>query len=139
MAMANKRYDVEIPIGKADTITKTIDSYLQNLGIDVSETFGAVMDEIGKEAVQKLKATSPKRSGKYAKEWKYKRQVKGANGFEAKVYNAKRGNLTHLIEYGHPIVRGGKVVGQAKAEPHIEPVNQWVQSELPKRFAQRMK
>ena len=140
MAMAkSQRYDIEVPIGNAGAITKTLDSVLQNFGKDVSDDFAAVLDEVGKEAVQKLKASSPSRSGNYAKGWKYKRQVKGANGYEAKVYNAKRGNLTHLIEFGHPIVRGGVVVGNAKAEPHIEPVNQWVQSELPKRFAQKMK
>ena len=133
-----KRYDVEVPIGKADSIAKTVDSFLQNFGKDVSQDLAEVLDEVGKEAVKQLKATSPKQSGNYAKEWRYKRQVKGANGYEAKVYNAKRGNLTHLIEFGHPIVRGGKVVGNAKAEPHIEPVNHWVQSELPKRFAQKL-
>lgn len=129
---------VNIPIGNADAIAKTIDSFLLDFGKNVSEEMAAALDEVGKEAVKKLQSTSPARSKAYSRGWKYKRQVKGKNGFEAKVFNAKRGQLTHLLEYGHPIVRNGVVVGHAKAEPHIEAVSNWVQSEFPKRFTQKL-
>ena len=50
--MAN---DVTIKLGDADKLQKTINSYLQNLGISVEDEFQEAADEIGKEAVQKLK------------------------------------------------------------------------------------
>ena len=135
MAMADY---TEISISNADAIGKTVDSFLQNLGKNVSEEMGQALDEVGKEAVKMLQQTSPKRTGKYSKGWRYKRQAKGKGGFEAKVYNATSGQLTHILEYGHPKLAGGKVVGQVKGQPHIEPVNKWVQSEFPKRFTQKM-
>ena len=129
---------VEIPISKADDIAKTVDSFLQAFGKNVSEEMGAALDEVGKEAVKKLKATSPKRTGRYAKGWKYKRQANNKGRFEAKVYNATDGNLTHILEFGHPKMSGDRVIGEVKGQPHIAPVNEWVQSDFPKRFAQKL-
>lgn len=130
--------NVEINIGNPEALQKTVESYLLNFGKDVSGALGETLDELGKEAVKKLQNTSPKNTGDYKKGWRYKRKVKGKNGFEAKVYNATRGQLTHLLEKEHPIVRNGEVVGRSKAHVHIAPVNEWVQSELPRRFAQKI-
>lgn len=132
------RYDAEIKLSDAAKMQKTIESFLQNFGKDISGALGEALDEVGKEAAKKLKATSPKKTGAYARAWTYRRKVKGKNGVEAKVYNAKRGQLTHLLEYGHPLISNGKVVGQVRGQSHIGPVNEWVQSELPKRFAQKV-
>lgn len=129
---------IEIPISKADDIAKTVDSFLQAFGKNVSEEMGAALDEVGKEAVKKLKATSPKRTGRYSKGWKYKRQANNKGRFEAKVYNATSGQLTHILEFGHPKMSGDRVIGEVKGQPHIAPVNEWVQGEFPKRFAQKL-
>lgn len=128
-----------ISISNPDAIAKTIDSFLLSFGSEVSQEMAEALDEVGKEAVKMLKATSPKHTGKYSKGWRYKRQSKGKNGLiEAKIYNATSGQLTHILEYGHPKMAGDQVVGQVKGQPHIEPVNKWVQSEFPKRFTQKL-
>lgn len=131
--------NVTISISNPDAIAKTIDSFLLSFGSEVSKEMGEALDEVGKEAVKMLKATSPKHTGKYSKGWRYKRQSKGKNGLiEAKIYNATSGQLTHILEYGHPKMAGDQVIGQVKGQPHIEPVNKWVQSEFPKRFTQKL-
>lgn len=128
-----------ISISNPDAIAKTIDSFLLSFGSEVSQEMAEALDEVGKEAVKMLKATSPKHTGKYSRGWRYKRQSKGKNGLiEAKIYNATSGQLTHILEYGHPKMAGDQVVGQVKGQPHIEPVNKWVQSEFPKRFTQKL-
>lgn len=128
-----------ISISNPDAIAKTIDSFLLSFGSEVSQEMAEALDEVGKEAVKMLKATSPKHTGKYSKGWRYKRQSKGKSGLiEAKIYNATSGQLTHILEYGHPKMAGDQVVGQVKGQPHIEPVNKWVQSEFPKRFTQKL-
>lgn len=137
--MAN---DVTIKLGDADKLQKTINSYLQNLGISVEDEFQEAADEIGKEAVQKLKGYNfgRKRWKNYPKGWVYKPGKFRNGNFECLIYNAKHGSLTHLIEYGHPIfTKAGQKVGDAAAFPHIGPVDEWVQSELPKRIAQKMR
>ena len=54
------------------SLAKTINESLMAVGVGVDEDMQAVFDEVGKEAVKKLKATSPvnprgKHSGRYAK------------------------------------------------------------------------
>lgn len=72
-----------------------------------------------KAAVKELKTTSPGK-GRYGKGWKTK-TTKTRTGAETVIYNGDVPGLAHLLEFGHPIVSGGRTVGQAKAFPHIEP------------------
>lgn len=129
--------DIKIDIADADKISKTVDSVLKNFGIDVSNEIQSAADEIGKEAVKKLKATSPKNKGTYARGWKYKKMASKNGNYSSMVYNSS-GWLTHLLEHGHPIVRNGVVCGRAKAYPHIEPVESWIQSEFPRRVSEKL-
>ena len=73
-----------------------------------------LLDEVTKEAVKTLKATSPIRTKKYEKSWIRK---KISNGY---VIHNKRYYLTHLLEHGHAKRKGGRVEGR----PHIAPVEQ---------------
>lgn len=134
--------DERISIGNPDKLAKTIQSYMEDFGRDVTEAIGEAMDEVGKEAVNRLKSTSPKKKrngGRYAKGWKYQRDKKSRLLIEGRVYNATDGSLTHLLEKGHPIVRNGVVVGRVKPQKHIEPVDQWVEQNFARIFAQKLK
>ena len=130
-----------INIGNPDKLAKTIQSYMEDFGRDVTEAIGEAMDEVGKEAVNRLKNTSPKKKrngGRYAKGWKYQRDKKNRLLIEARVYNATDGSLTHILEKGHPIIRNGVVVGRVKPQKHIEPVDQWVEQNFARIFAQKL-
>jgi hypothetical protein len=86
-----------------------------------------------------LKATSPvneksPQKGRYAKGWKYERGKKVRGVTMSYVRNAKDPQLTHLLEFGHPIVRNGVTVGNADPIPHIAPVAEWVAEEANKRI-----
>lgn len=134
--------DERISIGNPDKLAKTIQSYMEDFGRDVTEAIGEAMDEVGKEAVNRLKSTSPKKKrngGRYAKGWKYQRDKKSRLLIEGRVYNATDGSLTHLLEKGHPIIRNGVVVGRVKPQKHIEPVDQWVEQNFARIFAQKLK
>lgn len=131
-----------INIGNPDKLAKTIQSYMEDFGRDVTEAIGEAMDEVGKEAVNRLKNTSPKKKrngGRYAKGWKYQRDKKSRLLIEGRVYNATDGSLTHILEKGHPIIRNGVVVGRVKPQKHIEPVDQWVEQNFARIFAQKLK
>lgn len=131
-----------INIGNPDKLAKTIQSYMEDFGRDVTEAIAEAMDEVGKEAINRLKNTSPKKKkngGRYAKGWKYQRDKKSRLLIEARVYNATDGSLTHILEKGHPIVRNGVVVGRVKPQKHIEPVDQWVEQNFARIFAQKLK
>lgn len=87
------------------------------------------LKEAAAEAVKELKKGGPyeERTGKYTKDWTYKQTDKrtsaitGLNGYT--IYNKKNYQLTHLLEKGHQLRRGGRCTGSVKAFEHIAPVN----------------
>lgn len=112
-------------------LAKTIQEELSNIGIEMTDEMQAIFDEVGKEAAQMLRKESPvnpkgKHSGRYAKGWVYE---KGKRTYNFKcsgvVRNKTDPQLTHILEYGHPLVRNGKVVGNVDPQPHIREVADW--------------
>lgn len=110
---------------------KILDKYLE----DVTDSVDDIAEEIAEEGVQILRATSPKKRPKYYKGWRKRVDVAFGGNKEVTIHNALEPSLTHLLERGHPIVRGGKVVGRAAAHPHILPVEQ----ELIRKFIERVR
>ena len=123
------------------SLAKTIQEELQNVGVQVSDDMQAVFDEVGKEAAQKLRQTSPKNpkgkhSGRYAKGWTYEKGKRTRNYSAVDIVRNKTDpQLTHLLEYGHPLVRNGKVVGNVDEREHIRPVAEGVADEIEKRLS----
>ena len=121
------------------SLAKTIYEELQSIGVAVDDEMQEVFDQVGKEAVKKLKTTSPvnpkgKQSGRYAKGWTYEKGKKYRGKSVGVVRNRTDPQLTHLLEYGHPLVRNGKVIGNVQAKEHIRPVADWVAEEVEKRL-----
>lgn len=105
----------------ADTIMKELD----DLAEDTTDTVKKVVQEAADTAVKELKATSPKKTGKYAKSWTQKKVKETSSGKEI-VVHARRYQLTHLLENGHAKRDGGRVA----ARVHIKPVEEHVSEKL---------
>lgn len=104
---------------------KIFDEYID----EVQEQTNKTIDAVAKAAVLKLKSTSPKRSGKYARSWT-KTDVRTRGKIKDVIVHNKEYQLTHLLENGH-IVRNKKgTYGRAPAHPHIAPVEQWAIDEF---------
>lgn len=87
---------------------------------EITDDIKAETENQAKEAVSSLKKTSPVgRRRKYAKSWKQKKSFENANDIRFTVYNTQY-QLEHLLEKGHKISRAGKIVGSARAKPHIK-------------------
>lgn len=113
--------NIEIQMGEI------LDSYSK----EVRRACNNAEDKIAKEAVQKLKNTSPKKTGEYAKGWAVKR-TKGKNGIvDVTVYNKKKPQITHLLENGHRVENAKGEYGRFNGIKHIQPVADWASSELP--------
>lgn len=139
--------EVVIVLGQGSTnygtLARTIQNELQNLGIAVDDETQEVFDAVGKEAVKKLKATSPvneksPQRGRYAKGWTYEKGKRYRGKAVGVVRNKKDPQLTHLLEYGHPIVRNGEVVGYAQPIEHIKPVADWCADEIENRLTKKL-
>ena len=98
----------------AKAVNAELDAFVGMLPNDIAEAQKAA----AKAAKKQLRSTSPEKTGEYAKNWKIQ-TTKTRTGATTEVYQGKKPGLTHLLEYGHPIVSGGRVAGQAKAFPHI--------------------
>lgn len=122
-------------------LSKEINSILKQYAKDVDKAVLEVEDEVAEEAVKKLKASSPKKkkgkkSGSYAKGWSIDKKQK--QQYARTVIHNKEYQLTHLLEYGHDIVRDGKVVGHAAAKPHIKEVEEWTNKEVEERLRDKL-
>ena len=117
-------------IANSENMTAYLTKVFGDIELGVQEAVNESIDKIGKETSKRVREASPKKTGKYAKGWRYRaRKMQPDGSFSAVVYNAKYGWMTHLIENGHPIVSKGSVVRTVKPRPHIKPVNDWVMTE----------
>mgnify|MGYP001335425216 FL=1 len=107
----------------AAEIAKGLAEYSQ----DVVEKVNVSSEAVGKAAVKRLKQTSPKRYGKYAKSWTMKTEPEVGQPHKRIVHvKAPHYRLTHLLEKGHAKVGGGRVDGI----PHIRPAEEMVIKEF---------
>lgn len=121
-------------------LRNSVNGVLSNLNYVVDDAMQEIIDQVGKEGAKKLRETSPNRTGNYKKGWTYEKNAKyGRHKVSCIIRNKKNPQLTHLLEYGHPIIHKGRKVGEAKAHEHILPVKDWCEKELISRFEQKLK
>ena len=108
---------------------------LQDYSVEVAKAAEEAVTEVSKEATKKLRQTSPKRKGRYAKGWTGKVE-KTATTVDATVYG-KTGTyqIAHLLEHGHARRGGGRNVGGIE---HIKPVEDWAVKEVEKRIREKV-
>lgn len=75
--------------------------------------------QIAENGKNKLKVTSPKKTGKYSKGWRVDKRS-GRGYVHTTIYNATDWQLTHLLEKSHALRNGKK----STPKVHIEPVEQ---------------
>lgn len=126
----------------ADPI-KELQKELSDYGGEVLFALAEVTKEVGAEAAQRLKTTSPKSKGKssykgghYATKWTTESDRSGKTDTSTVVYNKKPTyRLAHLLEHGYVARNGKRVPGQE----HIAPVDAWAQEEVVKALERKLK
>lgn len=117
-----------------EKLQQQLEEILNDYATEVRETVDNCCMETARECGNKLKQTSPKKSGKYAKGWAVKEVKHGIGASTWVVHNKTSYQLTHLLEKGHAKRNGGRV----RAIPHIKPVETWAQNELPKEIMNKL-
>jgi len=121
---------------KIDQLAAEIAKGLADYSQDVVEKVNVSSEKVGKAAVKKLKQTSPKRYGNYAKSWAMKTEPEVGQPHKRIVHvRAPHYRLAHLLEYGHAKVGGGRVEGR----PHIRPAEEEVIREFTREVEEAIK
>lgn len=96
---------------------------MQQYTAEVQQDIQASMMQVGEEALTRVRAKSPARTGKYRKGWKLSASSQpGIAGFAITQGGKDRAQLTHLLEYGHKTRTRKKLVA---AQSHIKEVESW--------------
>lgn len=101
--------------------TKATEAFLEKA---MSSKVLSILDAVGREGVEALRAATPKKSGKTAASWTYEIRSSGG-GTTISWYNTNtnRGeNIAILIQYGHGTGWGGYVQGIDYINPAMRPV-----------------
>lgn len=105
----------------ADELSIQIRHAIEQYSADVRKEIADGMKTVASNALTRVKAGSPKRTGRYSRGWKItETNEAGMIGFEIH-QNSRQARLTHLLEDGH---RTRNKRGWVKAQPHIRAVEQ---------------
>lgn len=112
-----------IPIDKLST---AIETELAKYSQEVADQIKKDVQEVAKECLEEIKQKSPKRTGKYRRGWRAEVVFESNEDIRIVVHNKTSWQLTHLLEFGHAKVNGGRVEGR----PHIGPAEQRAKKSL---------
>lgn len=115
----------------AETISVQMRKILDAYEDRVENAYEVSVSRVSREAVQRLRNTSPKKSGSYARGWSLKKVKSRANVTDVIVHNRTDYQLTHLLENGHVIRNKKGEYGRTRPIKHIAPVAEWAENELP--------
>ncbi|WP_347962769.1 HK97 gp10 family phage protein [Lactococcus formosensis] len=114
-------------------LSKTIEKEVRNWTKDIVEDIDDIKKDVTKSGIKQLRASSPRRTGDYAKNWTSK---KLKNGDQIIYQKAPTYRLTHVLEKGHAKRDGGRVAPQVHIAPVEEQVTQDFVSRVEKRLGQ---
>lgn len=120
-------------MARSNTLQVQMQEVLNEYSEEVQKAMDEALKEVPKQAAQRLRNTSPRKTGRYANGW----AVKSEKG-KAIVYNKTDWQLTHLLENGHVIRNKKGTYGRAPARIHIKPVEEWASDALVENIERRL-
>lgn len=105
-------------------IMDALDEYKDKASDVIKDT----LPEIGRQAVQTLKQTSPrsKNGGAYAASWTYTMRKSRGSKYENDlvIHNKKHYRIVHLLEKEHALRNGGRYYPEQSGTVHVKPVQE---------------
>lgn len=124
---------------KADSLGDAINDILTEYADTVVTDTKSAVEATGKMAAETAQAyASGIGRGKYAKSIKSKITETTRLGVTVTVYSTQY-RIAHLLEHGHVVKRGGRIVGTARAFPHFTMAEAMADSMLVQKIQQAIK
>ncbi len=125
--------------GSGGDLTTQLTRIMSDYSRTSEEKIQKILQDVGKEAKQKLNRTSPKRpgGGAYRRGWKVTLQRRNGNTtvhIHNKIYR-----LVHLLEKGHVSRRKHRGRPFVDAKVHVQPVDEWAKNEVERRIREELR
>jgi hypothetical protein len=130
-----------MPGGKAEVtadltrITEIMEDYRDVIVDDMRRE----AEQVAREAADRLRADSPydasDKGRHYRDLWTSKLAEQSDEAVKYHVYNSKKWQISHLLEFGH-LTRDG--TSRTPASPHTKPVYDWAQDEYERRVEAKL-
>ena len=116
-------------MAKTKSVEVQMKQILDEYSDKVEDVLKKAAESTSDESASKLRNTSPKRYGDYAKSWVAERHEDGWI-----VRNREHYRLTHLLENGHVIRNKKGTYGRTSGIKHIKPVETWGNREFQRKI-----
>ena len=116
-------------MAKTQSVSVQMKQILDEFDDKVNRVLADAAEETAEESVEKLRNTSPRRTGEYANGWTVKKLSRG----DVVVHNTHY-QLTHLLENGHVIRNKKGTYGRTPGRKHIKPVETWANKEFQRKI-----
>lgn len=127
--------ELAISTAKVDSAIKEI---LTEYAANVQDVVVTQTDKAAKELKTLIQSSAPKRTQKYSRSWRIKLTEDTSFRYSKTVYSNKEYSLTHLLENGHALRRGGRAIGKVKAYKHIAPSFEEIQKSYVKNIQEEI-
>lgn len=109
-----------------DRLGEEIDKILAQYGEEVEANIDAIRKKVAQKGARAIANSARDKfngTGKYAKGWTVS-ESKKPHYTSAIIHNKSVPGLTHLLEFGHALIIGGRNVGKVEGREHIGPVEE---------------
>ena len=122
----------------AESLTVQMAKILDEYRDRVEHVSEVAFDRVARETVKRLRSTSPKKTGSYARGWALKRLKTRAGSMDIIVHNKTDYQLTHLLNNGHIVRNKYGEWGRYNGDNHIGKAEEWANNELPEEIAREL-
>lgn len=121
-------------------LAKAVNEVLEEYGREVETSVAKIIPDVAQETAERLNTSpTPIKSGEYASGWTSTQETSAVGKVTVRVYNEKKPQLTHLLEFGHAIKRGGRTIGNVRGIKHIKTRSEFAEDELMKKVEGEIK
>lgn len=114
-----------------DGLVDAVLNAIRNYGENVTDTVKGCVLSASETCLQEIQEQSPVQTGRYKSGWQCDVVHESEKRIICAIHNEDNYQLTHLLEFGHANVNGGRT----PAHPHIRPAEQRAAEKLGKEIS----